>query len=92
MASAYLGARRISETVTYGYVNPAVAFGITMCQLFNGVSEPMKYIWITCGFPFVGAIIAIIFHEFVYRKTQQSIDGEYSTGFQKGTLQEEDSD
>ena len=67
IAAAYTASRKIVNgtglTVsTYGAVlNPAIAFGITFASIFPYPGTTLKWIWIFCGLPFGGAIIAIIF-------------------------------
>jgi glycerol uptake facilitator-like aquaporin len=79
IAAAYTASRRIVNGTgilisTYGAVlNPAIAFGITFASVFPYPGTTLKWIWIFCGLPFAGSIIAIIFYRFIYLKTQLMI-------------------
>lgn len=78
MSASYCASRSIvnGESIlggisTYGAcLNPAIAFGITMCTIINDAGNTMKWFWIYWLMPFVGSILSIIFYRFVYMKTQ----------------------
>ena len=40
-------------------------------MLFSGNSEGIKWVWLYGALPLVGAIAAVLFHEFVFKKTQE---------------------
>lgn len=54
-------------------LNPSFAIGIQISSWFNDLGEALKWIWLYPVMPFAGAILAIVFFEFVYRKTQTII-------------------
>lgn len=76
------GAANVS---TYGAViNPAFAIGINISSWLNCpnydddpdsscIGEALKWIWFYPILPFGGSVIAVIFFEFVYKKTQTVI-------------------
>ena len=71
------------SVITYNYdkvggsMNPAYGFAVHMTMLMDYGGEYLKYIWIYLIFPFVGGILALLFHEFVYKKTQVIVEQEY---------------
>lgn len=54
-------------------LNPAVAFGAIIQQVFHGNTQGLKTIYIFLPFPLVGGAIAVFFHEFIYKKVQENI-------------------
>ena len=68
----FFNSERISPAV-----NPAVAFAFYMTMWMDSGSEFLKYIWIHMTFPIVGGLIALVFYEFVYKKTQNLVDAEF---------------
>ena len=51
-------------------MNPATALGICMSTLFNDGFSAFQAIYLYPTVPFGGAIVAVFFYEFVYKKTQ----------------------
>ena len=59
-------------TTTYGIVaNPAIALGICLSGLFNEGFDSWKAVYIYPVVPFLGAFLAFMFFEFVYKKTYE---------------------
>ena len=82
LSASYMAARCIvcgasPGVSTYGaMLNPAFAIGIQISSWFGvagDIGEALKWIWLYPVLPLGGAILAIIFFEFVYRKTQTII-------------------
>lgn len=75
IASAYVSARSMLYGCAYtrsgACLNPAIALGSNFTQLFEDGGEGFKWVWIYCGFPIIGALIAVLFHEYVFKKTQE---------------------
>jgi glycerol uptake facilitator-like aquaporin len=69
IAASYVGSRSLCAgwrlTLSGAVLNPAIGFGACIVEGVDG----LKYIWIYALLPFVGSIIAVIFHEFVFKKT-----------------------
>lgn len=59
---------------TYAVLNPAIGFCNPLASLFLGETEPMKWFWIYLCFPFAGAILAVLFHELVYKRIHENIE------------------
>ena len=61
---------------TYGAcLNPGIAMGISVAALFGKFpKEALKWFWLYGLLPFIGAILALIFYEFVYKKTQEMLN------------------
>ncbi len=55
-------------------LNPAIAFATEITMLLSGDANGLEWFFVYLPFPFVGAILALIFHEFVYKKMQESIE------------------
>lgn len=77
IASSYIGSRAIfaGNTVlatNFGAVaNPAIALGIQIAGLFDSGFESLKTMYIYPTVPFAGAILAVLFYELIYKKTQR---------------------
>lgn len=76
IASSYVGSRAIfagdmATATNYGAVaNPAIALGIQLAGIFDSGLESFKTIYMYPTVPFGGAILAVIFYELIYKKTQ----------------------
>jgi len=51
-------------------LNPAIALGIFLTSIFFSPGESLKWIWLYPVMPMAGAVLAVIFYELVYKKTQ----------------------
>ena len=75
IASSYIGARAMlsGTTVTQSgaVLNPAIAIGTSLTMLFDKGPHYFKYVWVYSLFPLVGSVLAVVFHEFVFKKTQE---------------------
>ena len=61
-----------NPTTSYGIVaNPAIALGICLSGLFNEGFDSWKAVYIYPIVPFLGAFLAFMFFEFVYKKTYE---------------------
>lgn len=78
IASAYVGARSMLSgntfTVSGAVLNPAIAIGTSFMQLFFRGSDGFKYVWLYGLIPFGGAVLAVIFHELVFKKTHEVLN------------------
>lgn len=74
IAASYVGSRSLcaSNILTYSgaVLNPAIGFGACIVEGVRG----LDYIWVYALFPFIGSIIAVLFHEFVFKKTQEVLN------------------
>ena len=79
LAAAFIAARTIvagnsKEWSGFGTImNPAIAIGIFFASWFNDIGNAFKFVWLYPVFPLMGAVAAIFFFEFVYKKTQQML-------------------
>lgn len=55
-------------------LNPAISIGTELTQLFDRGALDFKWVWVYALFPFAGAIVAIIFYEFIFKKTQEVLN------------------
>lgn len=79
IASSYVGARAVffgqafggkPATTSYGAVmNPAIALGICFSGFFGDGWDSWKAIYLYPTVPFGGAVLAVIFYEFIYKKS-----------------------
>lgn len=60
-----------------GCLNPAYGLAVNLTQVFDYGGVGMKYIWIWLLFPLLGAVCALLFHEFVFKKAQEGADIDY---------------
>ena len=78
IASSYVGARGMLNgqvNCRAGQVlNPAIAIGTSFVQLFAHGADKFKYVWLYGLFPFGGALLAVLFHEFFYKKSQEVLE------------------
>ena len=77
IASSYVGSRAIfagttvKATMYYGAVaNPAIALGIILSGLFDNGFSTFKAVYMYPTLPFGGAFLAVLFYNFIYKKTQ----------------------
>lgn len=92
IASSYVAARAMFfgqtnvyyplSITTYGAVlNPAMALGIMIGSWFNGLSVGAGgffMVWLIYPLmPILGAILSLLFFEFVYKKTQEALEGDF---------------
>jgi glycerol uptake facilitator-like aquaporin len=79
LSASYIAARTIvcgnaTRISTYpAILNPSFAIGIQIASWFTDFGEALKWIWLYPVMPFAGAVLAIVFFEFVYKKTQTII-------------------
>lgn len=62
-------------------MNPAIGVVTTLVMAFFGDSSGIKYIWLYGLFPLAGGILAVVFHELVYKKIQLALE-EAEEGFE----------
>ena len=54
-------------------LNPAIAFGITMAALYTDGAHSLTNVWLYPTMPFAGGLLAFLFYELVYKKTQKML-------------------
>lgn len=78
IASSYIGARAMlnGKAITHSaaVLNPAIALGTNFTMLFAYGADDFKWVWIYTLMPFAGAIAAVLFHEYVFKKTQEVLE------------------
>ena len=83
-ASGYVGARGIfygqiwekglNATTSYGAVmNPAIALGIALSGFFGEGWNSWRAIYLYPTVPFGAALLSVVFYEFIYKKTIQTL-------------------
>jgi glycerol uptake facilitator-like aquaporin len=73
IASSYIAGRSMCAanhiTKTGAVLNPAISIGTNFTQLFSDGGNKFKWVWLYGLFPLLGGIVAVVFHEFVFKKT-----------------------
>ena len=66
------------KTVTQSgaVLNPAIAIGTNLVMMIDEGVYMFNYVWIYALFPLAGSVLAVIFHEFVFKKTQEVLNDE----------------
>ena len=76
LAGSYLGSMLLAGSkiplLKASPVNPAVSISILF---FNSSKNAWKCFWIFLGFPFAGAILALLFFRKVYQTTLNTVEG-----------------
>ncbi len=77
IAAGLVGARAMSSapSARFAILNPAVALANGITLTFKLPKEGLKWIWIFAPMPFVGAIVAVIFYELIFKKVQNVLNG-----------------
>ena len=62
-------------------MNPAIGFAINLTMAFDKKPKPMQWVWVYLIFPFIGAILSVLFYHLVYLRTKmmEEVDEEYET-------------
>mmetsp|Transcript_19494 Transcript_19494/g.18616 ORF Transcript_19494/g.18616 Transcript_19494/m.18616 type:complete len:108 (+) Transcript_19494:531-854(+) len=75
IASSYVSSRTLCGatylTATGACLNPAIALGTSIAMLFSEGGEGFKWVWLYGAVPFGGAILGVVFHEFIFKQSQQ---------------------
>jgi len=75
IASAYMGAM-LMVCGPDNYItplNPAVALGTMFQQAYHGETAAFERIYVYLPFPLGGALLALLFHELVYKRVSETI-------------------
>ena len=69
----------MTSQITGGSLNPAIGFAINLTMAFDKKYHAMQWVWIYLIFPFIGAIVAVLFYHLVYLRTKlmEEVDEEY---------------
>lgn len=73
IAASYVGARACCEASLVGsgpVLNPAIGIGADIISYPDGI----KWIWVFGAMPFGGSILALVFHELIFKKTQEVLN------------------
>lgn len=85
IASSYIAARAmfngtagaVNVVSLFGAcLNPAIALGLILGALFNGTygTNAFTTLWLYPVMPFAGSVLALLFYEFVYKKTTETLE------------------
>lgn len=85
IASSYVAARAMfygqvgvwNQISTFGAcLNPAIALGLILGAVFNGDygMNAFTSLWLYPVMPFAGSVLALLFFEFVYKKTTETLE------------------
>lgn len=73
-AAIYLGYNTTTSAVSS--LNPAISLGLITFQVFGGEFADMHFSWIFCIFGYLGAALAVLLFEFVYKRSQEIVNEE----------------
>lgn len=59
-------------------LNPAIAIGITLSSIIGNGFGALEFVWIYPLMPFVGSLAALLFYEFVFKKTQEMLNHDHA--------------
>lgn len=87
IASSYIAARAmfngtsgaVNSISEFGAcLNPAIALGLIFGAVFNGSygTNAFTTLWLYPVCPFGGSVLALLFYEFVYKKTTETLEHE----------------
>jgi len=54
-------------------LNPAIGLSTTIVMLFDRETEGAKSIYVYVLMPLIGGVFAVIFHELIFKKVQETI-------------------
>jgi glycerol uptake facilitator-like aquaporin len=74
MAGSYAGVVAMGKQVSNDPVNPATGIGMCIASLTKGNVAGVKAFWIFGAFPFLGAVLAVLFHELVFKKAHDEVN------------------
>lgn len=77
IAAAYVAALLMSSPPdqVMACLNPAIGISTTIVMAFGGDgAQGVTWIWLYAGFPLIGGLVSVIFHEFVYKKVVETIE------------------
>ncbi len=65
-------------TASGACLNPAIGFGTSFTMLFDWNNYyGIELIWLYAAIPFGGSVLAIIFYELIFRKTQEVLNEDH---------------
>lgn len=56
----------MTSEITGGSLNPAIGLAINLTMLANKKAGAMQWVWVYLIFPFIGALLAVLFYHLVY--------------------------
>jgi glycerol uptake facilitator-like aquaporin len=70
IAASYIAALLMvsGPHISLACLNPAVAFGASMEQALAKSGDGFKRAYVYLPMPFIGSLIAVFFHEIIYKK------------------------
>lgn len=75
ISGAYVVALSYTRTLAGGSINPAYGVTVNLTGLMDtGDGAELKWIWLYGSMPLIGSALALVFHEFVFKKTQENIE------------------
>jgi glycerol uptake facilitator-like aquaporin len=75
IAASYVCVVTFSFELAGGSMNPVFGVCVNLTMLMDsGEGKALKWIWLYAIFPFAGAGLALLFHEFIFKKTQEGIE------------------
>ena len=79
----------MNQISTFGAcLNPAIALGLLFAAVFNGDYgwNAFNTLWLYPVMPFAGSVLALLFFEFVYKKTTETLEHDHHVEADDGIL------
>lgn len=80
ISAAYIGARGMLNgnkvTLSGAVLNPAIGIATNLTMWWSNGPMYFQYVWIYSLMPIGGAVLAVIFYEYVFKKTQDVVQEE----------------
>jgi glycerol uptake facilitator-like aquaporin len=76
ISCSYVAARIMTGSPNLGkasVLNPAIALGTNIVMTFDENSVGLQYFYIYTFMPLLGGVLAVLFHEFLYKPSQDVI-------------------
>lgn len=75
ISGAYVCCIEFTRRLAGGSINPAYGLAVNLVMFMDtGRGDAFKWIWFYVIMPFGGAALGLVFHEFIYKKTQEGIE------------------
>lgn len=67
-------------------LNPAIGLANSLTLTMDIGKDGLKWIWLFSSFPFLGGLFAVIFYEFIFKKTQEVLNVDNEEGEDEDNL------
>ena len=65
----------MTRNLVGGSINPSYGFAVNFTMLMDqGKAHALDWIWLYCGMPFAGSLMALVFYEFVFKVALKNVE------------------